>query len=229
MKSYISIIAYKLQKTIIVFFMFSATNVAVNAQYFAEWSLSVNYGDRKVSEGGVTVEDPSSFLIQVSPKVGRKLNDKISVGANPFYILQTDKYNSSEERVERKTQMWGFTVFGRYRLLGTEKLSVLVESRMNIGGGNTKEKRELKGLITNNPSSMTTFSIMASPLITYDLSNKFSIMAHCDFLGMGFETSTIKEKETGRKIKNNNTGFYTQNAIFSLAYLYVGFIYKFNN
>lgn len=227
MKSYMSKLENQMQRIIIVFIMLAATTVAGNAQYFAEWSMGVSYQGGKVSNDGVSTDSPSYLTISVMPRVGYWLTDGVAVGACPTFILSKQKYPGSQsvEKSERTTQLWGGSVFGRYRLWEKGKLSVLAVSEINILGGAVKEKT---GLDTNFSRSSSYIRINVYPAVSYTLTDKLSIIARWEFFNLSFTSETVKDKLTDSKVTFNNFGFSTRSDIIGrIGDFGIGFTYKF--
>jgi len=229
MKSYRSKFANELQKIIIVVVLLAANIVGGKAQYFVEGSVGVMYQGQKLSVSGAPMDTSSFFMLNVYPKAGYWINDHIALGINPFFSLTIERFleNSNGENLVRKTQMWGFAVFGRYKLLGKGKFSVFVDCPINIGGAIIKEKA---GSNTNMNRSMTTIGIDMFPVVSYDLTDKFSIVVTNDFLSLGFVSYTIKDKSNDFKVTTNQFIFCTQSNSNILGYLStisIGIVYKF--
>ena len=213
-----------MKRVIIVFIMLLVTTVVSNAQFFVDGDLDVTF--EKYSFECENVKTPlSHFTIIVSPQVGYWMNDKVAVGARVSFITRHQKAmttNTEEQRIEIKT--WtpgcGFSVFGRYKLWSTEKLSILAESSIGIGGNLTKEKI---GSTTEKLNSTSSIAIHLVPMITYDLSEKFSVKAICDFLDLGYDFIRTKYESNNRKSTFSRLGFGLQ----SSTYVRIGFIYNF--
>jgi hypothetical protein len=68
------------------------------------------------------------------------------------------------------------------RFMGIEKLSVFAEGSIDIGNSSSKETSES---ITKEVQSATVLGVNVFPLISYDLTDRYSIIATCDFLRLG--------------------------------------------
>lgn len=127
----------------------------------------------------------------------------------------------------------GFSVFSRYKILGTEKLSLLLESSIGVQRITTKINEYAKNQNSNwsgfNKYDMFSFSISIAPVVSYDLTKNISIITTSDFLSLNFLHSIKKDEYSGRNT-SNNLGFGAQSTIFSsLGGIRMGFTYKFNN
>ena len=213
-----------MKKIIILCILITVTIITANAQLFMEGSVGLNYRD---SERSASI---SSFSI--SPKVGYWLNDNIAIGINPIVSISTYKnmmpYDVFEPDYDsQKDRMWMFSVFGRYKLWGTEKLSLLIETP--VGFGISTRKEEINAINTANYSN-SLFSIIVNPLASYKLSERFSIVTRCNFLSFGFYSFNDKDKNTNSKSTNNQFSFNAQSSFFdSLGNISIGFIYNFKN
>ena len=215
----------KEMKKIILFFILIGVTIAGNAQYFVEWNMGISYQEEESI--GISTYSPSFLTIEIMPRMGYWLSDGVAVGASPFFIWFNQKYpeTPNAERIERTTQIWGLSVFGRYKLWGPRKLSVLGISEIDNGGGTEKGKT---GSITNYSHSISLFRFNVYPAISYSLTDRLSIIARWEFLDLSFQSQTIKDKETNSKITINNFGFKTRSEIFgNISDISLGLTYNF--
>ena len=220
---YMPILAYSQSPVNII----PATNVAGNAHYFVEGSIGVSYNSDRYSVDGTTTKLPTYLSFNISPKVGYWLNDKIAVGTEASFFNRITKRieydaNKPEQEIEYKelSPGWQFSVFGRYKLWGTEKLSLLVESPIGIGGGITKEKTALS---TKKLFSSSNFRISVFPAISYDLTDKFSFIATCSFFSLNYQYNKSKDETDGKKYTSSRLDFSVQ----PTQSLQLGIIYNF--
>jgi len=238
MKSYRSKNASVTQRFFLVLIMLAATTVVGNAQFFVEGSVGMDYGGAKTSLTGISNDVPSSILsFHFSPKLGYWLNDNIAIGVKGYFSGSTNKQkkvdpnNPYEVEFETKEHTSGFAVFSRYKMFGTEKLSFLLESsvfleRYTADGYKIEEYKSPEKILL--AQSVSTFGIDAMPLITYDLSQKFSLSATAEFFSLSFFSQTNKIEEADVKQKVVRFRFGANTDIFrSLSGIRIGFIYKF--
>jgi len=207
-----------------------ATNVAGNAHYFVDASFGVSTDIGKNSVNGVSSDYPSFSYFNISPKVGYWLNDHIAVGAQVSFDYRIIKGMTSdpdtpdqEIKYKKLSPGWGFSIFGRYKLWGTGKFSLLAESPIGIGGGITKEK---KALITKKNQSTSFFNISVYPLVSYDLTDKLSLIAKCEILSLNFSSGKSKYKYDNGTETTNTYSRFTFSAQ-SNVFLNIGIIYNF--
>ena len=212
-----------MRKIIIISILMTATILTAKAQFFVEGYIGVNYTNTEAPTGVSHIRSTSSFGI--SPQIGYWLNDNIAVGVVADVGRSIDKYVTTDHQ-ERETvrQTWGFSVFGRYKLWGTEKFSVLIETPARIGRVTQKEETDA---ITTLDYSNSVISIRAYPLISYALTEKFSIITGCNFLSLGFYSYNGRY-EGSYKTTTNRFVFDAQSSVFnSLSNISIGFTYNF--
>ena len=208
--------------------MLLATITTGNAQFFAEGSFGMSYSEDSASENGITlVGGGTNFSWNVSSLLGYQLNEKIAVGAKIFFYKKIRRWDAfddidNEIKSEDKNQVWCFSVLNRYKLWSMHKLTLLLESSVFIDKYNT----DRKGL-NQNWSNQTEIGINAVPLVTYNLSDKFSLITNCNFLNFQLRTEILKTNG-GIKTKHNVLSFGGSSEIFtSLSNINLGLIYKF--
>ena len=229
----------KTKNIIFVFAIMFLTATSGYAQFFIEGSVSANFSEK---ENDGTTDKSSISYFGISPKAGYWLNDRWAIGAGLSYSRLAEEYSYTvitEYVNERLTPMLEFSVFSRYQLLRNGKWAVLAECSFDVGRETSETKNES---VTGAKESMTTFGINVFPLITYDLTDRISLVAGCDFMKVGFASKTLKieypemdnDNNTiignGNKIKETTNRFYfgAGSTVFnSLADISVGFIYNF--
>ena len=184
----------------------------------------------KDKDASTTVNLPSTFSFSLAPKVGYYLSDDLSVGVEVGLNSRSTKtpkeYSGGSDDSKYITSGWDFGVFGRYKVMELNKFSVLLEGSLGIGGTSSKLKTgssETKG----DPTS--TFGIAVLPVLEYSLTDKLSLEANLNFLGLGYWSETEKNIDD-KKIKYTTNGFGLSvnngtNSIIS-SVLSVGLIYK---
>jgi len=224
-----------MKRAINIIVIYAAITATVNAQYFVEGSIAVDFRDEVFTYYGRGVAQPhkpvSDFYFAISPIVGYRLNDKISVGTKTSFTTEIRNAFITDTTVqpdlypdfERRQLKWSFGLLGRYKILGIEKWSFLVESSVFIGGGITEEKTT--GANAKKTESRSSIGIESAPLVTYDISDRWSLITKINFLTFGATSNTLKNEETGLKTKRNLVGFYAQD--FSPLSWNIGFIYHF--
>ena len=221
-----------MKKIYIVCLLLFAAVVNGYTQFFIEGNLGVSFNVNK----GTGVENnesrASTLIFGVAPKMGYWLNDRMAAGVSVSYNRhnQTSRNmnnpDQEEQWVKSFSSQFGFSVFGRYQLFYIKKLSVLAESSWGINRGTTKFKQQS---ISEASASFTSMDINIYPVISYDLTDRISILTICEFARLGFNTGSSKYESIGAKESGSSFGLNAgSNILNSLADVRVGFIYKLN-
>jgi long-subunit fatty acid transport protein len=219
-----------MKRAIIVFIMLATTGVAGNAQFFVGGSVGISYTDTDTDTENDADRESSVFSIDLSPQLGYWLNDNLAVGTSVTFSKAKDKVSNTDFNLDSKHSRWRISAFSRYKLWKTGKFSLLLDGSLYYEKDNHVSSSELAK--SSNHSSK--ISIYVFPAITYDLNEKFSIMAVCDFLSMdlysvnGKNESTNTEGTIRHKTRTGHFNFGAQSSIFSsLTNVNIGFIYNF--
>jgi len=209
-----------MKRTVIFIMILAAMSVAVNAQFFVEGNM------------GASFNSGNSIYLKVSPSMGYRLNDQIAAGAKASFVRKKekikipDRFMRDAEEWEVREPEWSLAVFGRYNVLGSKKISFLVECSAYYSEYSLIYKEEA---ISISETTWSTIGVKMSPLVTYDFSEKFSFVASCDFLSLDLSSETENNKLTGFIVKRNHFGFTGQSTLFRyLQDIRIGVIYHFN-
>ena len=213
-------------KLTLLFILLAAATVAGNAQYFVEGGFGVDFSGNKESID-VSPSETSRFSINFLPQVGYRLNDKIAVGIQG--ILSQNNFKRTGSVLKDKTSHWQISAFGRYKLWGTEKFSLLLDGSIYY--------REIKinriTLAGEQSDSYSRIGIDLVPAAIYNLTEKFSLITRFIFLNMELYSENGKHKGTVDGISVNNKSsaysfvFSGSTLLTSLGNINIGFIYNF--
>ena len=221
-----------MKRVIIICLIIVASVASVNAQYFIEGDIGVSYDKVELSGSGIpdgTHHNKPNYDAYISPQIGYWLNNKVALGIRvPLYYRINHSiadYGNEEYLISKRTEpTFGFYVFGRYKLFEKGKFSVLLDSPVGFSVGKVKSKNKLN----TRTESTSTISVNVFPSLSYNLNERFSIIAVCDFLNLGFYSYTIKNKDTDTKRTGSSFGFNTRSKLFSsLSDIKIGFVYNF--
>lgn len=213
-----------------IIMILAAITVTVNAQFFVEGSMGARYNTGRSIIYPIN-GDPSNIYFNISPLAGYRFNDKIAAGIKASIVRQKETmvyYRDTDDEVElvRRAPGWSFAVFGRFKLLGTKKISFLVETSAYISENKTIDNILPSFYRINRTNS--TIGINMLPLVICDLSDKWSIKATGDFLSLDLSSESVRNNDSGSVFKYNHFGFTGQSAIFrNLSNISIGFIYHF--
>ena len=216
-----------------ILILLASIAAVAKSQFFVEGSFDAGFNSsRYLYLYHSDTDTPSNIFLNISPLTGYQLNDKISAGAKASVVRRKEKKmgpdpdTGNEVEWELRTPEWNLAVFCRYKIMGKKKFSFLVESSIFIGGNNFIEK---KGAIIHREETQSSIGFNMLPLVTCDLTEKFSLIAKCEFLSLDLSTQTQNDKANSWVIKSKHFGFTGKTVIYNfLPSVGIGFIYHFN-
>ena len=223
-----------MKRILLIITVLVSTLLTANAQVFVGGGIGIDLVGGKVKSGSNSTDRPSIFVFQIIPKAGYYVSDDFAIGLDVGLMtisVTTPNMMGNDDPVATTTA-WQVGAFARYKLVGTEKLSLLLEGGLTIGGLKSKEKVG-SNTTDGNPSSFFTIGVL--PVLSYDLSDRLSIEASGDFFRLGFTLHTQKDANNkDYKQTTNNFGFGV-NAInpvsdlndVSSSLFRVGLVFKF--
>jgi len=174
--------------------------ISINAQFNIGGSVNFNTSIMKPDMEDKDKEVSNSFSI--SPSIGYRLNEKWEVGisltVNSFDSKQlmflTDNEGNIGDMIvnESNTKESLIGTYVRYRIVKFNKFSVHGFFKVYAGRGES----ENSFLFSMGNSNYTLWGANICPVLMFDLSNKFSILANVNFLNLGFSQSKIKNQHT---------------------------------
>jgi hypothetical protein len=200
--------------------LFAVSITQAKAQFFVEGSVSVDLSGVTTFGTDDRALESSSFRFGVSPKVGYQLNDRMAIGVSADFARQTAGQNSERQFT---STTWGGSIFMRYRLMEINRFSFLIETPVGFRIGSS-ESRDVDSGEKLSSQSHTGLQINAYPVISYDLSERFTFLVYCNFLNLGFSSGRTRDELTDRKIQTLNHFSFRAGSSSSIS---VGFAYNF--
>jgi hypothetical protein len=209
----------KLLSTILVF-----TAFALNAQVYLGGQLGFNLQNSATSQGYENSNYNSTtknIQFAFGPEVGYSINDKLDVGVNLSISFGNSESSDASDYYSYSTKTnslgwaaapyvrYSFVKFGKFKILG--KASFFAEGTKN----NQEYKYQYIGADYNttqtNSGRTNSLGINISPLITFQASKHFVLLADLNFLGLHLafnkttsDTNTNKSTDFGFNINTNN-------------------------
>jgi len=216
-----------MKKIVSLSIVFVAITATINAQFFVEGSGRVRFTDRSI----VSHEIPLFYNVLVL--TGYQLNNRTAEGVKTSLAGRREKIMMPEPNTGGRVEMeirsteWSFVVFGQYKLLEAKKISFLIEGSAYVGEKKERYNIPLPSTGGRMDNTVKSIGIKVLPLVTYSFSNKFSLIARCDFLSFDWSSETLIY--TNSKFKRNHFGLTAQSNIFNIwGGIKIGFIYHFN-
>ena len=127
---------------------------------------------------GFGYEKDNFSTFNIAPELGYNLTDQWDIGL----MLRFNQYNDDAPGADYSEHSFGGGVFARYNVVSFGKLNVLFKGTLYV------DYDEIKAF--GGKASGTTFGANVIPMVTYQLSESFSLFAELNFLGVGIEKST---------------------------------------
>ena len=224
-------------KKLILFAAAALCSVSLSAQIFVGGSLGVNANGAQKSEASVngtvntTTTQVADFAISFAPNVGYVLNDKLCVGVRlPLSVGPNSKAEDGKSGVSSFGV--GINPYGRYTVATLGKFGLAAEAGVDFGYSRTTNKYDIGGKSMSAYTSVTDFSIYASPVLTYALPDHINLETALNFLRLNYGLSSSKDtnSENSDYTKNSSSGFnfgLNSNNVLTLGAIQIGFTYKF--
>lgn len=163
---------------------------------------------------GLTLNDAHDNEIAVSAEVGRHYNDTwdFGLGAELGY-----------SRVDSENGLYAYGVngFARYKLAQFGDFKLLLKGSVGLGFGTISSSFDYV-----DGETVTGLSASIVPMVTYDVSESFTLYANLNFLG--FNASYVFENDTLGTAKAWNIGVGMDSSnVFNTGAFKVGFLYNF--
>lgn len=220
-----------MKKIFITIALALVTATVCNAQFFVGANLGVSsHSAKNEIDGGETVKSPSSFGLNIAPKFGYYFNPKFAVGLSGSFGMIDSTIYTSPTKTTDKYYTWSVSPFVRYAFLQFGKFSLLAETNVYVAGSSSKYKAELS---VDGPSSIG-YGVNVAPILSFDISKKFSLETKLNFLKLSYSYSKTKTpaeiSSTGTEQNYKQSGFdfgANTNDILNVGDVTIGAIYKF--
>jgi long-subunit fatty acid transport protein len=199
---------------------------SASAQIFMGGSVGVNFGssDFGTNIRGISGKNYNKFALNMSPKAGYIINDKLSTGLQLKFASFGDNItNLANAKEKTSASEFGLAPFVRYDALTFGKVKLGLEALLAVSSASSKTKTA--GVEAN--SIISTFELGVVPVLSYSLTEKFNLEAYLDFAEFGFASQTTKPNQ-GASISSTSFGFgVNADEAFTTGNLNIGFVYKF--
>jgi outer membrane protein len=203
--------------SVLFFFIY----IGLNAQVFVGGSVRFNTSNS--DNNRITpVTKVSNYNLDLSPSVGKFLSEKLAIGLALDITLSGNKTGVNAETISKSSGI-GINPFLRYYAIKWNKFSVFGQGNIDIAFSNSSLKTD--GIVTDGPK-VTRFSIGVNSGLSYDASEKLSLLTSLNILSFGYNYVITKDGSTKDKISNFNIGAGLGN-IVSVGAITIGAIFKF--
>ncbi|MDR0987966.1 MAG: hypothetical protein LBM06_00695 [Prevotellaceae bacterium] len=204
-----------MKKTLLWAVMLLLTAASAQAQLYGGSSFEITSSNTTLKDAELYSAGNHSDIYTLSPELFYRFNDKWELGLTLSFSSVSKSVTSYAGgytiREKSKYRSYAITPFTRYTLLSWNKFRVKLQGSAGVTlqrQGDQEDKYTLYG-----------FNI--TPLLTYDLSNRFMLLANLQFFGLSYQYITSEE------YKGQNFRFIYNKNIAKIGDLAVGFAYRF--
>lgn len=112
--------------------------------------------------------DVKTTMYGLAPEAGYYITDKVSLGVGIYYN-HLERKNGD---LKQKNELFGFNVYGRYYMCGTDKFNFYMQAGFDLANNNP-----------HGAESNTYWAAGVNPGISYALSERFTLTGAFGFLG----------------------------------------------
>jgi hypothetical protein len=193
-----------MKKTILIVLISVLGAGFVNAQVYVGGAVGFGTETTKPDGGG---DKTTTTSFSFAPEVGYALSSNFDLGIALNIANSKTKMGSAEA----KSNSWGIAPYARLSVVEFGNFSVWGQAGVFLDGGKV------------NGQKTTRFGLGILPVLKYNLSDHFSLLANLNFLNLGFSHTTRKDVD-----KTTNFGLGVDAGdVATLGDIAVGFIYKF--
>jgi hypothetical protein len=195
-----------------VFIFLIVSVLMLSTGYAQQFFIGGSLGVRSNSTESTSALDnhsysSSSFAFSIAPMAGYYFNDAFAMGLRVNLGGSTGNSfipnpNIMSDVLKRKTTQtqWGIDAFSRYNVWELKKFTLSFEGSLRVSGVKSKTTTESQSDISGHA---TLFGINVVPLLSYCLTNRWSIESQFNFMGLNFNTLVSKDSNSNKTTQNN--------------------------
>ena len=209
-------------KRVIVLVTVVLVAVTSNAQYFVAGSVGMDFTSTKYKSGNTSTDQPSTFTFEIWPAAGYFFNDNFGIGFEAGINRLVTNYKNNSKRKDFETT-WGISAFGLYKVAEINNLAFILKG--SLGYQSSKDKVKY-GSTSSEGDPEGTLGVFVLPILSYSLSERFSVEAYSDFLRFGYARYSQKLGNNSKYVRNY-FGFGANYESVISSPVSIGIVYKF--
>ncbi len=188
--------------SLLAVFAISSANAATN--YFVGGGLAMMTDN----------EHDSSLLL--TPEFGWKLNSNWDLG-----VMANFGYDHHYEGTDDGLYQYGAGAFARYKVAQAGRAKLLLKGGAEVEFGTVSSEDD-----AIDGETFTSIRAAIIPMVTYDISESFTLYANLNFLGV-YAGYTFENEDLGMKESWNMGAIADSNDVMNTGDFQIGFIYNF--
>jgi hypothetical protein len=206
-------------------FLLASTLVSLalisQAQWFIGSGIDFHYNLDKSTTGKTAyswyIDRDSDIGFSVAPLIGYQ-RDGFAIGGSVIFYLGTGlekvEYPTSAELITRekltKTTLFGVRPFIRHTVAEIGKFSILTNTGTHFLFGTALQDIRINNyshgpVVRESEYHIMAFGINVTPVLSYSLSSRFEIEVMFNFMNLGFNVTTHRDKLNQYRDKHGNT------------------------
>jgi len=210
-----------MKRIIISVTVFCVAVLTSNAQYFVAGSVGMDFKSAKYKSGSISTDRPSTFTFEIWPAAGYFFTDNFGIGFDAGINRSVTNYKNNPDRKNFETTL-GIGAFGLYKVAEVDNLAFIL--RGGVGYIYSKDKVKY-GSTSTEHDPVNTIGLFVLPILSYSLSERFSVEAYSEFLRFGYFRTF--EKSGSTKYTRNDFGFGVNYDSELSSPISIGIVYKF--
>lgn len=208
-----------MKKALLIIAVAMLTMAAANAQYYIGGSFGIANNTTELNYDGYDYELKTTLFL-IAPELGYNLTEKTDLGIKIGFGRES--YKMKHFKDAETTHAFIFAPYVRYSMFDFGRCSVLYKAELSFESG----KERIEDRYDDYFQKYTHFGINLKPVLKYDLTDRFCLLADLNFLTIGVNRHKVKnggtETSFGLLLNTDNVA-----SIGSESALTIGFAYSF--
>lgn len=168
---------------------------------------------------GFELNNEHKNAAMIAPELGFKYDDKLDFGADVIFAYEKDEALS--DKYTKDTYAYGAGVFARYEVAQFGGVKLLLKGRVGADFETySSDDKKVDG------ETAISLNATINPMITYDISDSFTLYANLNFLGISAGYN-FENKDLDQKSSWNIGGMANSDNVANTSDFQIGFLYNF--
>lgn len=194
--------------SVLAVFAVSAANAATN--YFVGGAFNLS-----------TTDADNTTVLNVAPEFGWKLNSRLDLGVNANFGY-SETYLPTNYGIAGELYSYGAGMFARYKVAQVGAVKLLLKGSVGVDFATLSSD----AVAAVDGETLTSLSASIIPMVTYDVSESFTLYANLNFLGV-YAGYDFENKDLGIDDSWNFGAAVDTNNVANTGNFQIGFLYNF--
>ncbi len=199
--------------------------INASAQFFAGGVANLSAYNGKSEKPKTQEVSHSSYGFNLAPEIGMIISDKLAAGVG-VHLGMSDRQRQKNNDIHTN---FGVNLFTDYTIATFGRLNIITRASLPLKYKRISEKFEDSKVATTSDFS---FGLEVSPLMTYDLTDRFELVTTLNFMSLKLHisSSTHKLETSGDESKKSHLSFHAganSRKFIDTGAINIGIRYKF--